>query len=221
MNSSEENELSRVQLFAGLTDEELATLTEAKQVRRYPKNTTIINEGDTTDALYLISSGKVKVVRTLDGGKEVVISVLGPGDYFGEMSLIDHEPRSASVVTREDSEIIMLYREMFTRLLLANPQLAVNIMKGLCQRLRDADQRIESLALMDVYGRIAGLLIQMSEEQDGLQVIRDELTHQDIASMVGASREMVSRILKDLTRGGYITIEKKIITINTKLPASW
>lgn len=216
-------DLRSVRLFAGLNEDEIAHLSRANIVRRFPRNSVVINEGDSTDTLYIINSGKVRIVRTQDNGREVVIAVLGAGDYFGEMSLIDQEPRSASVITREDSEFTMLRRQDFEEILLSNPQLTLNIMRGLCSRLRSADQNIESLALMDVYGRIARLLIEMADkdEEAGTMTVQEELTHQDIANMVGSSREMVSRILKDLSNGGYISVNKRIITINTKLPASW
>lgn len=218
---SDANDLTTVPLFHGLEQAHLDELMAKRQVRKFPRQATVINEGDATDALYLVNSGRVKVVRTQENGKEVVMAVLGPGDHFGEMSLIDNEPRSASVVTKEASEFTILRRLDFEAVLLKNPQLTINIMRGLSSRLRDADQNIESLALMDVYGRIARLLLQLGKEEGDKVVIREELTHQDIASMVGSSREMVSRILKDLSRGGYITVEKKIITVNTKLPAAW
>lgn len=137
------------------------------------------------------------------------------------MSLLDHEPRSAGVITKEPTEIMVFAREDFMEIFSSNP-IAFNLLKGLLQRLREATKKIEGLALLDVYGRVARLLNQLAgSPDDGKQVITDKLTHQEIANTVGSSREMVSLILKELTTGGYITIEKKLITINKKLPYSW
>jgi len=214
--------LGSVPLFSGLTREELAALAQTRVVRKYPRNATIINDGDTTNAIYIIDKGKVKVCKTSESGKEVVIAVLDKGQHFGEMSLIDDKPRSASIVTKEPCEFTIINKSDFDRILMANPQLAMTVMHGLCDRLRAADRSIESLALMDVYGRIARVLLDMAEEDESGELSIDEpLTHKDIAQMVGSSREMVSRIFKDLVSGGYITVEQKRITINAALPSGW
>lgn len=216
-----ETQLKQIGLFSGLTDSELAALAEIASRRSFAKNAIIINEGDETDSLYLILSGKVKVVLSDEDGKEVIISILEPGDYFGEMSLIDSEPRSARVVTMLDSQFSIIHKTDFNKVLDGNPDLARNLLVGLAQRLRAANKNIESLALMDVYGRVARTLLQFAQDQDGKKVITEKLTQKDIANMVGASREMVSRIFKDLTTGGYITVESGSITINDKLPAHY
>lgn len=216
-----ETQLKHIGLFGGLTDAEIAAIAEIATRRSFPKNSIIINEGDETDSLYVILAGKVKVVLSDEDGKEVIISILEPGEYFGELSLIDSEPRSARVVTMLDSQFSIIHKADFNRLLDNNPDLTRNLLVGLAQRLRAANKNIESLALMDVYGRVARTLLQFAQDQDGKKVITEKLTQKDIANMVGASREMVSRIFKDLTTGGYITVESGSITINDKLPAHY
>ncbi len=214
--------LGAVPLFSGLEQDELEALAQARVVRKFPRNATIINDGDTTNAVYIINKGKVKVCKTSEAGKEVVIAVLDEGEHFGEMSLIDDKPRSASIVTKDACEFTVINKADFDRILIANPSLAMTVMRGLCERLRAADRSIESLALMDVYGRIARVLLDMAEENDDGELTIDEpLTHKDIAQMVGSSREMVSRIFKDLVSGGYISVEQKRITIKTALPSGW
>ena len=214
--------LAAIPLFSALGETELRELAKVQVTRKYPRYATILNDGDTTNAIYLITKGKVKVCKTSEAGKEVVIAVLSEGDHFGEMSLIDDKPRSASIVTKEACEFAVINKSDFERMLLANPQLGLSMMRGFCERLRAADRSIESLALMDVYGRIARILLDMAvEDEDGHLVVNEALTHKDIAQMVGSSREMVSRIFKDLVMGGYITNEQKQIRINTTLPAAW
>lgn len=213
--------LRQVPLFSCLSDEELATL-QARLVRRtFPKNTVVISEGDDSSSLYLIEKGRVWVTREHDSGREVVLASLGKGEFFGEMAIIEGSPRSANVVTRESTQVAIVRRPDFQELLAKNPSLAVNLMRGLCSRLRNASTNIESLALLDVYGRVARLLIDLSQPVDGIHVIEEPLTHKEIANMVGSSREMVSRIMKDLTSGGYISVNKRRICINRNLPQGW
>ena len=218
---NEVNQIKQIGLFSGLNDEQVGTIAEIATKRSYPKNAIIINEGDETDSLYLILSGKVKVVLSDEDGKEVIISILEPGDYFGELSLIDSEPRSARVVTMVDCQFSIIHKSDFDQVTESNPALVKNLLIGLAQRLRAANKNIESLALMDVYGRVARTLLQFAEVDGDERIIREKLTQKDIANMVGASREMVSRIFKDLTTGGYISVNGGIITIKEKLPAHY
>ena len=212
--------LKDIPLFEGLSDHELEELSNAAIKRKFPPNTILCSEGDKTDSLHIICSGKVKVSITDNDGREIILALLGPGEYFGEMSLIDNEPRSATVTTKELCETLSISREHFMKIFSSNP-IAFNLLKGLLQRLRDANKKIESLALLDVYGRVAKLLNQFAKPQGDKLVIENKLTHQEIANMIGSSREMVTIILKELSTGEYITIDKKIITINRKLPYSW
>lgn len=213
--------LKTIPLFADLDEQDLETLANAKMTRRFQRNAIVLHEGDQSNALYIIDSGQVKVSRINEEGKEVVLCILSEGDHFGEMSLIDDQPRSASVITKTSCEFSLIRKQDFEKLLLQKPELALAMMRSLCYRLRLADRSIESLALMDVYGRIARLLLDSASEQDGKLVVPGKLTHKEIAQMVGSSREMVSRIFKDLTDGGYISKDSDGISINSTLPARW
>ncbi len=214
--------LNHVPLFSSLSEVELALLTQVRQIRNYPANATIINDGDPASALYIINKGKVKVCISNEQGREVVIAQLADGEYFGEMSLVDDKPRSATIIARTACEISLIQKIEFQRMMASNPDLSLAVMRGLSERLRQADRKIETLALMDVYGRIARALLDMAVDcGDGRMVIEDKLTQSDWASMVGSSREMVNRIMKDLTIGGYISRQDKQIYINTKLPHAW
>ena len=210
-----------IKLFKGLQEEEIQRIFDISIKKNYPKNTILIDEGDQTDSLYIILKGQVKVSINDEEGKEVILAILGEGEYFGEMSLLDKKPRSARVTTREQTELLVVPGTEFENYLTTHDDIISNVLKGLLNRLREADKKIESLALKDVYGRVALLLNQLAKEVDGVKVIEERLTHQEIANMVGSSREMVSRILKELSVGEFITVEKKQITINKKLPISW
>jgi len=213
--------LKNVSLFADLPEDAVNAVSALATTRTYSKNTIIISEGDDSDSLYAVLSGKVKVYLSDDEGKEIIINILSGGDYFGELALMDDEPRSASVMTLEESKLAVLSKTAFEDCLKKNPQVALPIIKGLSARLRNLTENVKSLALMDVYGRVARTLLEMAEPVGDNLVINQRLTQREIASMVGASREMVSRILKDLSVGGYITIQNKTITINEKLPHAW
>jgi CRP/FNR family cyclic AMP-dependent transcriptional regulator len=149
-------------------------------------------------------SGRAKVQRSDTEGKEVILAVLGPGECFGEMSLIDDAPRSASVITIESCDFMSINKESFKAILLSSPEICMRIMKGLVKRLREADKKIETLALLDVYGRVARVLLDFSEQVGSDRVVRNKLPRQEIAKMIGASREMVSRVMKGLEVEGYI-----------------
>ncbi len=213
--------LDKISLFSELSASDLEAVTKLAVTRNFSKNTIILSEGDQSDSLYVILSGKVKVYLSDDEGKEVTLNVQGEDEYFGELALLDSAPRSASVVTLEKTQLAVISKSAFEQCMEKNPTISLKVSRGLARRLRELSENVRSLALMDVYGRVAHTLLDMSEEHDGKRVIRQKLTQREIASMVGASREMVSRILRDLTIGGYITIEKKIITINERLPAAW
>lgn len=203
-----------------LEDDELRALSEHGLVRTYPRHAIIIQEGDRTDSLYIILRGKVKVFVSDADGKEIVLAVQGPGEYFGEM-VLDEGPRSASVMTLEPSRFVIVQKNELKQFLAHNPDFALHLIQKLIRRVRTLTENVRSLALMDVYGRVARLLLELATERDGLHVITEKLTQQDIASRIGASREMVSRILKDLVGGGYITVEHKLITLHKQLPPRW
>jgi CRP/FNR family cyclic AMP-dependent transcriptional regulator len=213
--------LKNIPIFSCLHDDELYELTNVAVKKAFPKNTILISEGDKTDSLYVIYSGKVKAIITDENGKEVILSIFGPGEYFGELAFIDGEQRSATIITREPTEVLIISRDGLRDILSSNPNLAFNLLVGVVKRLREATKQIEGLALMDVYGRVARLLVHLAKAEGEKHVIEEKLTHQEIANMTGSSREMVSRIFKDLIAGGYITVENKQITINKHLPYSW
>ena len=209
-------------LFSGISTKDLNTIEQAAVKKVYLKNTIILSEGDLTDSLYIVTSGKVKVTIIDEHGKEIILSILGPGDYFGEMTALeDGFARSACVVTREKSEVLVLAKKDFRKIISGNPDIVFGLLKDSMERLRKANKKIESLALLDVYGRVARLFMQLARPSNGKQVIEDKLTHQDIANMVGSSREMVSRVMKELSQGNYVTVNNKLIEINRKLPYSW
>ena len=199
--------LRNVPLFAALPEGQLTLLTRVVGRKSYPRNSTIINAGDPTDALYIVISGRLKVMMSDDEGREVILAILGQGEFFGEMGLIDEAPRSATVIAIEPCELLTINKMDFKKCLAENFEIGVGVMKGLVKRLREADKKIGSLALMDVYGRVARLLMEMAETVDGQRVVVKKLPKQDIAKMIGASREMVSRVMKDLQTSGHIEVK--------------
>ncbi len=198
--------LRNVPLFAVLPEHQLGLLTSMVTRKTFARGTTIISAGGPTDSLYIIISGRLKVMMSDDEGREVILAILGSNEFFGEMSLVDDSPRSASVVAIESCELLSLSKRDFNKCLEDNFEMAMTVMRGLVKRLREADQKIGSLALMDVYGRVARLLLEMSEDVGGERIVVKKLAKQDIAKMIGASREMVSRVMKDLQIRGYIEL---------------
>jgi CRP/FNR family cyclic AMP-dependent transcriptional regulator len=205
--------LKTVPLFASCPEEQLRMLTMVVTRKSAPRSTTIMAGGDPTDSLYIVLSGRLKVMMSDSEGKEVILSILGAGEFFGEMGLIDDEPRSATVITIEPCELLSIAKRDFKKCLAENFEMTMAVMRGLVKRLREADRKIGSLALLDVYGRVARLLLDMSENVDGEKVVTKRLPKQDIAKMIGASREMVSRVMKDLQTGGYIEMRGSTIVL--------
>ncbi len=204
-----------------IADPLVRDLARGGVARNIARNAVFINEGEPGGSLYVILAGRVKVFVADADGREMVLGFLGPGEYVGEMSL-DGGPRSASVMAMEPTVCSVLTREALRAAIAANPDLAMNIIFTLIGRVRGATENVRNLALMDVYGRVARLLLSLAVEQpDGRLVVPERLTQQDIADRVGASRDMVSRIFKDLTTGGYVTVANRQITINRKPPPRW
>ena len=199
---------------------ELRALSEQGVIKSFPKNTIIVNEGDETASFYIIVAGRVKVFLSDVTGKEIVLATQGPGDYFGEM-VLDGGPRSASVMTLEPSRFAVIPKDRFREFLLSHPAFSTHLIERLIRRTRALTENVKSLALMDVYGRVARMLLEIAVPHDGELIVEEKLTQQDIADRVGASREMISRILKDLATGGYISIDKKRITIHKTPPRHW
>ncbi len=191
-------------LFHGLPDSTLEEVARSAMMRRFPRGQAVVHAGDRTDYVYFVLTGSLKVVVSDEDGREVILSILGQGELFGEMGIFGEHPRSASVVSVVPSDLVMLAKSDFRHLMHDNFEVAWRMMCNLADRLRNADRTIESLALMDVYGRVARLLLEMSEEVNGETLVVSKITKQDIAKMIGASREMVSRVMKDLSNQGLI-----------------
>jgi len=210
---------SQAQL-AAIGDAFVRELAALGRVRAYPRSTVFITEGDSSDTLFVILAGKVKAFVSDSEGHELILNTQGAGEYVGEMAL-DGKPRSASVVTLEPSTFSVVQREPLREAIRRNPDFALDMIAKVIERARESTENVKNLALLDVYGRVARLLLNMAVETEGKLRIPDKLTQQEIAERVGASRDMVSRIFRDLTIGGYITVENRYITINKKPPARW
>ena len=210
--------LEHVPIFAGLEATELAKI-EMQMVRRsFAKNTVILSEGDSSDSLYVILQGKVKVYLNDEQGKEAIINYQGAGEYFGELALIDDSERSASVMTVEKSDFAVISKAAFHSVLEKNPQIAIHLLKDLARRIRALTDEVKSLALSDVYGRLCKTLLSLAIDSDGTLVVEGPITQQELANRIGASREMVCRIIKDLVVGGYISLEQNRYRIHKPLP---
>ncbi len=205
--------LRNLPLFFGLNDVELDKLSKVASRKRVERGASVVRAGEVTDSLYILLSGRAKVTNTDEEGREIILAWLGPSEFFGEMGLLDGSPRSANVVAAEACELMFLSKDAFQRCMQDNFQVAQKLMKILVQRLREADRKIESLALLDVYGRVARLLLDMSEEVDGLRVVKKKISKQDMAKMIGASREMVSKVMRDLEIRGYIRYDDDLLVI--------
>jgi CRP/FNR family transcriptional regulator, cyclic AMP receptor protein len=210
----------RMDAFAPLQPETLRAIAATGVVRSFPRNTVLINEGDLGDALYVILSGRVKVFSSNEAGREFVIDFHKAGEYVGEMTL-DGEPRSASVMTVESTTCAVVNRTQFRDFILAHPDFAMHLIERLIHRVRVTTGNLKSLALSDVYGRMVRLLNALAKDVDGRQVVPEKLTQQEIADRVGASRDMIGKLLKDLVAGGYLGVEERTISILKKLPTGW
>ncbi len=209
--------LQSVPIFSDLDNAGIETLSRVVARKVYPKDGVVFFENESGDSLFMILSGRVKVTILGDDGREIILTVLGPGDFFGEMSLLDNEPRSATAIATEETELVSLQRADFESVLADNKEIALGLIRVLTQRLRRADQQIETLALLDVYGRVARLIVDLAREEgrrlkDGRVAFR-RVTHQEIANRIGTTRETVTRILKDLERAGRIKVEGKEIVV--------
>ncbi len=199
--------IRRVPLFSTLTQSQAESVADAVVKRRFKRGEVIVEQGKKSNFLAIVLTGRARVVTTDTRGREVILATMNPGDYIGEMSLIDNQPHSATVRAEVQTDVLILGRMEFARCLPENTSMAYAVMKGLVQRLRNADRKIESLALMDVYGRVARALLEFAQEdKDGKLVIRERVSRQDVAKMIGASREMVSRVMKDLEDRGFIEV---------------
>ncbi len=204
--------LQAIPLFEHLADDELRRMAELTRQRKYPKGSVILFEDDPGDALYVVASGHVKVVLIGEDGREVILATLADGDFFGEMSLIDDKPRSAHVIAIESSNLLVLRRDDFQRCLEETPRIAIGLLKALTKRLRSADSKIGGLVLLDAMGRVARLLLEMADENDGVAISK-KVTHHQMAQMIGSSRETVSRTMRTLAEGKLIEVAGKTIKV--------
>ena len=212
--------LTKTDLFSGLDDADIEMVASQTVLRQFPKNTVIVSQGDDTDSIYVIIKGKVDVFLHNDKGKEIIINTMGVCESFGELAPLGGIPRQASIITTEDSTFGVISRQVFMDTLLVKASVSMKIIDLLITRIQDLTEEVSSLALEDVYNRVVRVLYKHADEV-GDKLITEKLTQQDIASRVGATREMVHRILKELKTGGYISIEGKHITIEKKLPSGW
>lgn len=212
--------LRQVHLFNGLSDQELATIEQHTVVKRYRKNTVIIEQGDDANTLYILRQGQVKVYVADGNGKELVLNQQGPGTVLGELAVLAGVPRTASVMTLEDCELLALTKHSFTQCIEDHPGIALNLIVALARQVQSLTESASDFALLDVYGRITKVLRDSAREEGG-RMITPKFTHQQIADRVGASREMVSKILKDLKLGGYLDSEGKRYVLHRSLPAKW
>jgi len=212
--------LTKTSLFEGFDADDIENVASQTVIRHFPKNTLVVSQGDDTDSFYVILQGKVDVFLHNDKGKEIIINTLTECESFGELAPLGGIPRQASIITTEESTFGLISRQVFMDTLLTKPSVSMRIIDLLISRIRDLTEEVSSLALDDVYNRVVRVLYKHADEV-GEKLVTEKLTQQDIASRVGATREMVHRILKELKTGGYISIEGKHITIEKKLPPGW
>jgi CRP/FNR family cyclic AMP-dependent transcriptional regulator len=212
--------LEIVPLFDGLSPEALAKIESRVVARNYPRNAVVISEGDEATSMFIIASGSVKVYHTEADGKETILNSQGPGQHFGELALVDDAPRSASVMTQEPSRLLVLSKAAFKECLEESPEVGYHLVRALARQVRRLTETVNMMG-RDVYGRIRTLLESLAMERDGILVIEQPMTQQDIANRIASSREMVSRVFKELKAGGYIEEQDKRIIIKKKLPLNW
>lgn len=209
--------LSNVWLFEGLSHDDLQAIQDKSNLQHFPKNSILVHEGQEADSMYVIVSGKAKVFIGDEEGKELTLGTLSPGDCFGELALIDDAPRSATVEAQEKTAVLKMRDVDFQSHLRDHPQVTMNLLRFMAHRVRGVNDHIRDLALLDVYGRVARTLLRLTRDVDGV-LITDAVTQQEIANMVGASREMVSRVMNNLKQDGYITVSEKRVTVLASPP---
>ena len=207
-------------VFENLDEAGLRGLVPRGLVRTFPKHAVIVNEHDTTDSFYIVLGGRVKAYVHGEDGKEVIVNVIGPGEYFGEL-VLDGGTRSASIMTLEPCRCFVIPRSEIDILLERYPQFAMDMIEKLIGKVRSLTDKVRDLALRDVYGRFVRFIEDNAIEHDDKVLVPERLTQQEIAERIGGSREMVSRIIRDLSVGGYISVEAKKINLHKKLPTHW
>lgn len=213
--------LREIPLFHDLPDEQVEFLISLTHQFTYPRGSILLTQGELSNSLYIVKEGRLKVYASGVEGRQTLLAFLGAGDFVGELSLLDDGPRSASVMAIEDTQTLLITQEAFLRFVDTHPENLLPMLRIMASRLRALDETVCSLSTLDVYGRVARMLLQESFTEGGQQIV-PRMTHQDIAEMVGSSREMVSRIMKDLRKGSYISIDsKRRIILEKKLPSRW
>ena len=214
----EVNFLRNVPIFNELSDQELEKIAGLGVRKKYKKGSIILLEEETGAALFVIVSGKVKIVRMDDDGREVILSILGESDFFGEMAILDGLTRSASVVATSKSELFMIHRRDFLKLLNDYPMVAIALLRELTGRLRKADAQIKSLSLKDAAGRVANVVLQLADDigmfRKGRVEIDELPLQQDLANMAGTSRETISRMIHKFIKKGYLQMQGNKLIIN-------
>lgn len=213
--------IDELPLFAELTPEQKFLIAEGIHIQQFPRAAVLITQGDLSDSLFVLLSGRLKVCIIGVNGREILLDFLEPTAAFGELSLLDGQPRSASVITVEASRLAILPRQHFMDCLERHPSIAIALLKTLVKRSRGLVDRIGDLALLDVYGRVSNTLLSLASKEIDESHLTLTITHQELANLVGASREMITRILNDLKKGGYLTIENRKITLINPLPKRW
>jgi CRP/FNR family cyclic AMP-dependent transcriptional regulator len=213
--------IARIPYFSNVPLGYLQELADVAIRKTYPKNAIVINEGDEAGSLFIIVSGRVQAFLSNESGRTVTLSTQEAGTFFGELSLFDGEPRSASIVTLEPTVCLLIPRQAFLSWLQEHPEAAPNIIRNLTARIRILTESVRGLALSDVYGRLVKALNGLSEPDGDSRLIRNRPSQKELASLVGCSREMITRIMADLARGSYIGIEGKSLRLYRKLPPSW
>lgn len=214
--------LKQIAFLANLADDKLLALAEKAKPVKFSKHTIIISEGDDTRSLYILLSGKVRIFSSDDKSKEVTLSIQEAGSHFGELALLSDEPRSASVQTLEPSSCAIIAKADFLHWLEANPDVAIALLGVLSEKIRYLTEKVKQMALSNVYERMVKALQEMAEPEEGdMLVVRNRPTQQELANLVGSSREMVNKVMKELTKGGYVVIKDEMLLMKTKMPQAW
>ncbi len=213
--------LKTIPFLSGLSDEALSELASRAKKNIFTKHSFIFSEGDETNSLYILLSGKVRVFSCDAQGKEVTLLIQTPVSYFGELALLSNEPRSASIIALETTHCAVIVQSDFNNWILKHPDVALRLIQDLAGTVRRLTDKVKQLALSNVYERTIQVLYEMAVKDGDSYFIDTKPTQQELANMVGASREMVNKIMKELTKGGYIVIKDKTLRIERKIPASW
>ncbi len=213
--------LKQIPIFTDLDDDSLALIVSRGRKLTFRKGTILMSEGETGECMYVIQSGLVKIYVSDEDGNELILFVEGPGSYIGEISLLDDAPRTASAVTLEKTQVLVISKTAFIDCVTLNPEIAFKTIRAMTQRLRRATDTIRDLALKNVYQRLALKLIELSVETGDERYLPRKISQQELANMIGASREMVGKILSELTKGKYIGLRENKLYLLKALPHDW